>query len=642
MKKLFVIFLSLFILIPKICAVSNVDYEVNDYIIDASIDISGNITVKEVIGVKGTFNGYIRDLKYKNSLNSGSFTGTKEDFEGSPIYDATGIEVTKVGTVNYNKELDFDVFDKDVNVSSECSYSKGCYQKSDYSDMVSLKMYNETSNGTTYFYIEYILLNAVVVHEDVAEVYYNFIGSDFDDDILKLKLRLNLPIETTEQIRVWAHGPLTGEVKFVTSKENNKTIYHGGYLSVNNLNRNTPVDIRMTFPKDLIIVEHPGLKKSNVSALDKIIEVETERADNANRQRSIARIKVYGTYIFSFIYILFTIGLIIYIYFKYDKEYKSSFNNEYNREFIDEYDVTLIEYLFDKNITEKAFSTSILNLIYKKKIKYEQTDKNKYLFTKVSEEGLLDAEKELMKIIFDNAGDGKKVTLEQIKKYASSLKGTTSPFLNSYNNWKNIVTTDAVNQNFYENNSAKKLYFGLYAIIGFILLFMYFNIGIFNILTFLVIFATIVYLIYLFTFNKRTVRGNDHFVRWSAFKKFLEDFGRFNEKELPDITLWERYLVYANIFGIASKVSNTMKVKFNELNYSESDTDIFFDYMLWNHLNHSINNAVNNSISTAKSKVAAATAAEISRSSNSSGGGFGGGFSSGGGFGGGGGGGRGF
>ena len=147
-------------------------------------------------------------------------------------------------------------------------------------------------------------------------------------------------------------------------------------------------------------------------------------------------------------------------------------------------------------------------------------------------------------------------------------------------------------------------------------------------------------MIYMLIFNKRTKGGAEDYQKWKAFKRFLEDFGRFDEKELPEIVLWERYLVYANIFGIADKVGKTMKIKFNEINTNNqySNGDLLFDYMMWNNLNYSINNTVRSSVSTARTVVNEA----IAKSSSSSGGGFGGGFSSGGGFGGGGGGGRGF
>ena len=379
MKKILVLIISLFSFISVNYAVSSdeVDYEIEDYIVDASIDISGNLKVKEIIRVKGSFNGYIRDLVYKND-RLGDFTGDTSSFEGSSIYNPTGIDNIKVGSINYNGELSFDAFNSEVTEFSECTNSRGCYTISDITNGKSIKMYNETINSSTYFYIEYTLGNAVVLHNDVAELYLSFIGNDFDDDIERYQLRVTLPQATTSETRVWAHGPLSGEVSRIADVVDGVTKYYGGYLKIEDLSRNTPVDMRMVFDKSLIMVDHPFLKKSNVDALDKILEVEQVRADYANKQRQRNRILVYGTYALSGTYLLILLLIVIYLYIKYDKERKSSFDMEYNREFIDDYDVTAIEYLYDKKITEKAFSTSILNLIYKKKISFEKLDKKDY------------------------------------------------------------------------------------------------------------------------------------------------------------------------------------------------------------------------------------------------------------------------
>ena len=105
-------------------------------------------------------------------------------------------------------------------------------------------------------------------------------------------------------------------------------------------------------------------------------------------------------------------------------------------------------------------------------------------------------------------------------------------------------------------------------------------------------------------------------------------------KELPEVVLWEKYLVYATVFGLAKKVQKVMNVKIQELDptFLQSDYYYRFDSFV------AINNVVNTSIYSAHDL--AITQAAASNLSNSSG--TGGGFSSGGGFGGGGGGGHGF
>lgn len=639
MKKILVLIISLFSFISVNYAVSNVNYKIDDYIVDSRIDISGNMVVREVIKVKGSFNGYIRDLKYKNSNNK-VFDKSIDSFYGSSIYDASNIEVRKVGTINYDKELDFNVFDQSINeftMNDSCTVNKGCYEKSDITDGVSLKMYNETNNSSTYFYIEYLLGNVVVMHEDIAEVYFNFVGDMFDDDINKYKLRVVLPDKTKELVRVWAHGPLNGNVSPIKDENG---YYYGGYLEINDLYSNTPVDMRLTFDKNLILVDHPYLKKSEVLALDKILEVENLRADKANKEREKAKFFMYGSYALGSVYLVLLVLLFVYIYIKYDKELKTNFDMEYNREFINDYDVTNIEYLFDKKITEKAFSTSILNLIYKKNIKIEQIDKKDYKLIKVNTDNVSESEEYLMKMIFDNIGNKEYVLLSQIKKYAKEIHGTTSEFLTSFTTWQNKVTSESIKNNFYESNTKIKVLGVLFSLVGYLVFYVMGRFNGFNLFSIIIFICALVFMIYVLIFNKRTKRGAEDYQKWKAFKRFLEDFGRFDEKELPEIVLWERYLVYANIFGIADKVGKTMKIKFNEINTNNqySNGDLLFDYMMWNNLNHSINNTVRSSVSTARTVVNEA----IAKSSSSSGGGFGGGFSSGGGFGGGGGGGRGF
>lgn len=637
MKKIIIVFLSLFIVPVSLNAVSSddVDYKIIDYVMDVNVEISGNLKVREIIGVEGTFNGYIRDIVYKNS-NLNEYEN-EFNFQSNAMYNATNVIVEKVGSVKWNGELNFEAFKSDINLFNECSNSRNCYEMSLINDGVSLKMFNETKYDITYFYIEYLIGNVVVIHEDVAEVYYTFIGEDFLDDISRFKLRLSLPFGTKEDVRVWAHGPLNGEVYLISDDKDGETIYYGGYLAIDDLPSKTSIDMRMVFPKSLISIEHPFLKKSNVVALDKILEVEEKRAEEANLIRKKARFKVLGTYVLTGIYFLISMGVIVYIYFKYDKERKSQFQGEYNREFIDDYDVTIIEYLFNRSISEKAFSTSILNMIYKKNISFERVNDKDYVFSRLSDDNLSEAEKLVMSIIFDEAGDGKTTSLKDIKKYASRIDDTSSPFLNKFNSWKSIVTKEAKSEGFYENLIKIKAFTGVYSILGFVIFFLHITLGIFNILTFSLIVFNIGFIIYIVLFNKKTEKGVLHYSKWKAFKKFLLDFGNFDEKDLPEIILWERYLVYANIFGIADKLSKTMKIKFNELHYNTNDGDIMFDYILWSNLNSSINSTVSSSISTAHTKIA-----EVASTRSSSGSGFGGGFSSGGGFGGGGGGGRGF
>lgn len=146
----------------------------------------------------------------------------------------------------------------------------------------------------------------------------------------------------------------------------------------------------------------------------------------------------------------------------------------------------------------------------------------------------------------------------------------------------------------------------------------------------------VILIVYVVTSSKRTKEGNELYLKWNALKRFLKDFGNFEEKELPEIALWEKYLVYAHVFGIAEELRRQMEIKIPNIeNYSNGLST--YDYIrLNNAINRSVTANVNAAITSANSKIAESNASSGSGSGGGfSGGSSGGGFSSGGGSGGG-------
>jgi len=120
---------------------------------------------------------------------------------------------------------------------------------------------------------------------------------------------------------------------------------------------------------------------------------------------------------------------------------------------------------------------------------------------------------------------------------------------------------------------------------------------------------------------------------WKAFRRFVEDFSALDMAEIPSLVIWEHYLVYATVLGIADKVIEQLAVLYPEagqpatspftgwawLSGGQSTAKSFAETL------HSVTRSLQNSVAAAMT---------------TSGAGGGGGFSDGGGGGGGGGGGR--
>lgn len=385
------------------------------------------------------------------------------------------------------------------------------------------------------------------------------------------------------------------------------------------------------------------------------------------------------------------LGTVIYKKFKKDPEVE--FNNEYYREIPDESTPEDVSYLFNRSITDKAMSAAIMDLIRRKVITQEKIDDKNYKLTLHEDIQINEKDRKLLKVIFGNKTE---ITTKEMKKNARSSYNSV---VNYYNAYKKAALNDAIFQEFYEDNIETKIkinlnsWLTLFILIGalilaynfqsmfvivvyaFIIYFIFKSIkdfkkdtsrGVITLNLIVVAIVSIVASFYIMVANlmyksasfgylllllivicvgvwyaipsKKTYKGALAYKKWKALEKFLKDFGSFADKEIPEIALWEKYLVYATLFGCAKEVSKVMDMRFKEYNMDGLD---YYDSWVTNYyINELISSSVRNSVASAQS---AKYASESSSSSGSwsSGSGGGGGFSSGGGsFGGGGGGGR--
>ena len=66
-------------------------------------------------------------------------------------------------------------------------------------------------------------------------------------------------------------------------------------------------------------------------------------------------------------------------------------------------------------------------------------------------------------------------------------------------------------------------------------------------------------------------------IKLKGFKNFLEECSRIDDKEAIEVNMWEYYLIYAQILGIADKVAKQFKklypeiIENNEYGYTYSD-----------------------------------------------------------------------
>ena len=110
-------------------------------------------------------------------------------------------------------------------------------------------------------------------------MYWNVLGEEFEETITDFQVKIHLPGEDGD-VRIWSHGPLTGENKIIDSK----TLF----FQDKNVDDYTAETVRTMFNKNLVPL---ATKKSNVDGRENILKYETMMADTANSKRENAKLE---------------------------------------------------------------------------------------------------------------------------------------------------------------------------------------------------------------------------------------------------------------------------------------------------------------------------------------------------------------
>lgn len=498
------------------------------------------------------------------------------------------------------------------------------------------------------YQIKYTVEDAIHSYADCAELYWQFLGDTFEVSADKITGIIKLPasVQKLEDLRVWGHTKyLNGEANIVS--------HNTVKFNVDNYKSNNYVEIRLTMPTYLF----EKVSSENISQeekLDDIIKEETEWANEANARRD-RRNKNFKLLILATILVNTSIGIMFSKKIKKNKQFLEKNPNilpeqqlEYYRELPDKEEtpleaVFILKTGYKQSCLPNVFSATILNFALKGYIRIEQEGKTiKILLNKIKTDELTGDEKKVLEIL-RAASNNNELTMAELEKY---IKNYPSKLMNLNSTFEKVSKTQASEKGKFDTNRFNKQIVYAEKNVGYIFILIIiiiasiFTIGyayknvqgmlitctIISLAFFIVV--TIINLILNMkittSFNGFTQKGINEQEQWKAFKKYMEDFSYLDEKEVPELVLWEKYLVYATAFGIADKVLKQLKVKYPELNNQDTISNMVLFNAMYNA--KGLNANFINSISTSTSRMYSST--------YSSGSGSGGGFSGGGGFGG--------
>ncbi len=502
-------------------------------------------------------------------------------------------------------------------------------------------------NGRKIYQIQYTIDDVILRGNDYSEFYWQFIGETNGMEVLEIQGEIYLPANASskDDIKVWGHTPsLNGEIH---ATDLNKVSFSGEYLEPENM-----FEVRVLFPSSM--VEENIARTKDGDILDSVIKEETKWANTANAKREVAKAIVNAPKYIYYICVFWGLFNVIKLIAKnirinnFAKEkYKPTQKLDYYREFPSD-DTNPIEanMLIKNNGREienkdfgNAFSAILLDMVRQgiitvtendslekdKRIEFDIVSDYSGKYSK-SEETVIEFLKKVSASYDKITPDTIEKTMKEYYKSTLNLKDDLSMIARSRLKQKKLFTG--------RKKEAHELKRGcLYATLPILaLIFLGYAADISD--------TGAAYLFWLFVamfvegiLRKKALKSISEFTKagidaqeeWKAFKRYMEEYSLLHEREVKEVALWEKYLVYATAFGTAKKVLKQIEVQLPEVYTSLTANNAVMISMVDLDLSRSYSRGYSSAQNTKRAVEAAAS------SSYSSGSGGGGGFSDGGG-----------
>jgi uncharacterized membrane protein len=590
------------------------DFSITGVAVDATVQSNGDVRITDTrtLDFSGSFRYVYWDLSTRGS-------------EGIEVLGASGPAAGDPGTtVPYEPS--------GIPFTGAQTGQAGTYSVEDKDAVVTVQLDFEVTDAVATFTVEYVARGAARRWSDTAELYWQFVGEDVAVESRDVSVVIHLPEGVTrDQVRAWAHGPLWGTVTIAPDAS--------VVMKVDPLPAYTFVEGRVLFPAAALATA----PASASPMLDQALAEEKKLADDANRARLWARVKVGLWGLLGVGVPLVAVVLIVLLYLRYGREPTTQFTAQYLRDFPQpQLPPALAAFIWRMgSVGSGDVTATLLDLVNRKAIDLERVvvqedglfgskDTTTYKLTLHDErlDELLGYERQLCTFLFHEMAGGNELVLSELKDIAKTHRAS---FAKGFQTWKRKVEKEG-EQRGYLDPQADRMAFAAsaFAFVAIVAAgaaavfsgFWWFLLGV-PVGVALIFVARAV--------KRRSPEAAELHAQYAALERYLKDFGRLDEKPPDAVALWEQFLIYAVVFGIADQVAKAMTIKVPEV---VNDPAFRTPYILW----WGIPGDGGGLSAFSEMHQSFSQAVSVATSSSSSGSGGGGGFSGGGGGGGGGGG----
>lgn len=589
-KIISVIFIFLFILLsftPSARADDNSRLYLNKLKFDINVNEDGSMDVVETWDI---------DISHVNTLYK-TFETDKDKF--------TSIENVMVKDITANREFS-QINEEMYHVTKDCYYalknSKGDFE-------IAWGVGLDNSYATRTYEISYTVKDAIGKYNDYAELYWQFVGEDFEVDADKITGTITLPskAETENDIKVWGHTEnLNGEI-YVTDTDEVK-------FQLEDFDAGRYVEVRVLFPTEMVTSSGRMYDKDRY---DDVVKEERKWTNQANLRRKWEEIQddVVATFV---IFVVISLCIIfIEKAAKYGKKlsqltkYVPEQKLDYFRD-LPEKDTTPGEaaYILNEPYNRfnssfgKIFSATLLDLKLKDylDLRVEKVEKKKdkiYIKRlKMSDNNLKPDEKRILDYIYKIKKDKSEIEIKELEDYIQKHSAGVEVLIKGCEKdiEKQLIKEKILDKKQKEEFLNYSGLAGVYYVFAIMTLFWAIPLSIVLLVNGLICSSIKK------KANVLTQKGVNSKEKWKGLKKYMEDFSLLNEKEVPAIEVWEKYLVYATAFGIADKVLKQLKTIYPNIDELDAvNTSTYMYFMYHSNFQTSFSNSISSSISSSYS-----------------------------------------
>lgn len=423
--------------------------------------------------------------------------------------------------------------------------------------------------------LDYTITNMAQLYDDVAEVYWRYVGSSWSADSENVTASLQLPlpqsatVEPGENVHAWGHGPLEGEV----------SVNADGSIvcKVPKIGAGEYAELRALVPTSWL--SNTSLKAQRLHAgeqrLDTVLKEEKEWADTANSRRMMS----FGFSAACALMCVAVLAWALICFLRYGKEYKPDFTGKYFDKLPQkELHPALIGRLWRWNRESEAdLTATIMHLqdigavrigsgSYQVAEGAAEKKKRDVCITKlVSESELSDPiDRETFKLLFDCIGEGQgSVWLGSVSEYS---KNHSQALVDGMKHWQAVLSEEVAKRGFFEEEGQRLRRWIWIATIILLVLMLGMWPSADNMLPVMMGVPTAVAMVFIGNnMPRRSEEGNNIVARCKALRNWLRDFGALDGKVPADEKTWSELMILAYLFGVSDRAVDQLRAAQGQL-----------------------------------------------------------------------------